>query len=310
MGIVLIFFMRGFMVTFKAFAKINIALDIAGLRDDGYHIVDMIMQDIDLFDILSFEKIEDAKGEVIISLINPDPEGIIPLDDRNLITKAIKRMQKEFDLSDSVHVTLDKRIPAAAGMAGGSTDCAAAIKAVNELFNLNLSLDEMQNIGVKLGADVPYCLMGNTARAEGIGEILTKIAPMPDDIYYLIVKPRAGVSTKETYEAYDDQKSVEHPDIEKLIKAIENSDLEEIKNNMGNVLEKVTVNKVPVITDIEKLMNENNALISMMTGSGPTVFGIYKNKEDAEKAMQLIHDIITDTDCFVVGKPIRQEENI
>lgn len=293
------------MITLKAFAKINIALDIVGRREDGYHLVDMIMQDINLFDILSFEKIEDEMGKVVIELVKPDSN--IPLDDKNLITKAIKKMMELYDIKDSVKVILDKRIPAAAGMAGGSTDCAAAIKAMNEMFSLNLSIDEMKEIGVKLGADVPYCLVGKTKRARGIGEVLDDIKEMPKNLYYLIAKPEGGISTKEMYEAYDSLTDVDHPDIESLISAIDKEDIKAIKDNMGNVLEPVTSKGVKAIKVIENIMNENNAIISMMTGSGPTVFGIYDDESKAEKTKQLIGEKLSKegikVDLFVVGTP-------
>lgn len=293
------------MITLKAFAKINIALDIVGRRDDGYHLVDMIMQDINLFDILSFEIIEDKKGEVVIELKKPDPN--IPLDDKNLITKAIKLMMELYNIKDSVKVILDKRIPAAAGMAGGSTDCAASIKAMNELFSLNLSIDEMKEIGVRLGADVPYCLVGKTKRARGIGEILDDISAMPDNLYYLIAKPEGGISTKEMYEAYDSLLEVNHPNIEKLITAIERKDIAAVKNNMGNVLEPVTRKGVKAIKMIEDIMNRNDAIVSMMTGSGPTVFGIYDDKSKADKIKILLEKELSKeglkADLFVVGTP-------
>lgn len=293
------------MITLKAFAKINIALDIVGRRDDGYHLVDMIMQDINLFDILSFEIIEDKKGEVVIELKKPDPN--IPLDDKNLITKAIKLMMELYNIKDSVKVILDKRIPAAAGMAGGSTDCAASIKAMNELFSLNLSIDEMKEIGVRLGADVPYCLVGKTKRARGIGEILDDISAMPDNLYYLIAKPEGGISTKEMYEAYDSLLEVNHPNIEKLITAIERKDIAAVKNNMGNVLEPVTRKGVKAIEMIEDIMNRNDAIVSMMTGSGPTVFGIYDDKSKADKIKILLEKELSKeglkADLFVVGTP-------
>ena len=293
------------MITLKAFAKINIALDIVGRRDDGYHLVDMIMQDINLFDILSFEIIEDKKGEVVIELKKPDPN--IPLDDKNLITKAIKLMMELYNIKDSVKVILDKRIPAAAGMAGGSTDCAASIKAMNELFSLNLSIDEMKEIGVRLGADVPYCLVGKTKRARGIGEILDDISAMPDNLYYLIAKPEGGISTKEMYEAYDSLLEVNHPNIEKLITAIERKDIAAVKNNMGNVLEPVTRKGVKAIEMIEDIMNRNDAIVSMMTGSGPTVFGIYDDKRKADKIKILLEKELSKeelkADLFVVGTP-------
>ncbi len=293
------------MITLKAFAKINIALDIVGRRDDGYHLVDMIMQDINLFDILSFEIIEDKKGEVVIELKKPDPN--IPLDDKNLITKAIKLMMELYNIKDSVKVILDKRIPAAAGMAGGSTDCAASIKAMNELFSLNLSIDEMKEIGVRLGADVPYCLVGKTKRARGIGEILDDISAMPDNLYYLIAKPEGGISTKEMYEAYDSLLEVNHPNIEKLITAIERKDIAAVKNNMGNVLEPVTRKGVKAIEMIEDIMNRNDAIVSMMTGSGPTVFGIYDDKRKVDKIKILLEKELSKerlkADLFVVGTP-------
>ena len=262
----------------KALAKINIGLDVTGIREDGYHEVRMIMQTVNLFDKLTVKKVKDGTVSMKTNL------RFLPVNDDNLCIKAAKLLIEEFDIKEGVEIDLEKHIPVAAGMAGGSTDGAAVLFAVNRLFNLGLSRKDLMERGVKLGADVPYCVMRGTALAEGIGEILTPISPMVK-CPVLIAKPGISVSTKMVYEALDAKfDSVVHPDIDQLMKDIEAKDLQAVCSHMGNVLEDVTIPMHPVIADIKQNMLEHGAVGAMMSGSGPTVFGFFEDNKTARAA--------------------------
>ncbi|QFJ53818.1 4-(cytidine 5'-diphospho)-2-C-methyl-D-erythritol kinase [Pseudobutyrivibrio xylanivorans] len=262
----------------KALAKINIGLDVTGIREDGYHEVRMIMQTVNLFDKLTVKKVKDGTVSMKTNL------RFLPVNDDNLCIKAAKLLIEEFDIKEGVEIDLEKHIPVAAGMAGGSTDGAAVLFAVNRLFNLGLSRKDLMERGVKLGADVPYCVMRGTALAEGIGEVLTPISPMVK-CPVLIAKPGISVSTKMVYEALDAKfDSVVHPDIDQLMKDIEAKDLQAVCSHMGNVLEDVTIPMHPVIADIKQNMLEHGAVGAMMSGSGPTVFGFFEDNKTARAA--------------------------
>lgn len=264
----------------KAYAKINLGLDVIRRRPDGYHEVRMIMQNVDLYDELIFEKTNDG----VISIITDKEE--LPVNEDNLIYKAVKLLFDEFSITDGISIKLYKNIPVAAGMAGGSTDAAATLKAVNEMWNLGLSIEELKERGVKLGADIPYCIMGGTAISEGIGEILTKIEDCPECIV-LIAKPPVGVSTKYVYQnlAIDE---IKHPDIDAIIDGIQSGNISKVSDNLGNVLESVTVPLHPVIDDIKKMMTDNGAMASLMSGSGPTVFGLFDSSKKAQNCADII----------------------
>lgn len=264
-------------IRLKAYAKINIGLDVIRKREDNYHEVRMIMQTIDLYDKLTLTKIEE---DTIILITNL---AFLPTNENNLVYKAIALLKKEFNIKKGVLVSLEKHIPISAGMAGGSTDCAAALKGMNQLFSLNLSQKELMERGVMLGADVPYCILGGTALSEGIGEQLTPLPPMPP-CYVLIVKPAMRVSTKFVYENLNIDSLSSHPDIDGIIHAMKENNLHDIALRLENVLESVTIKEHPIIADIKKLMNDNGALGSLMSGSGPTVFGLFDNLELAEQA--------------------------
>ena len=197
----------------NAFAKINLGLDVTGKRDDGYHIVRMIMQNVNIYDTLTFE--DNKSGEIVLTANSPK----IPTDDSNLICKVAKQLQKEFGVTKGANIDLVKRIPVAAGMAGGSTDGAATYVALNELWNLGLDKKRMCELAVNLGADIPYCIMGGTALAEGIGEELTTIPDMPD-CQLVVVKPDIDVSTGWVYKELDSKEIENHPDIDGIRKAI------------------------------------------------------------------------------------------
>lgn len=265
----------------KAYAKINLGLDVTGKREDGYHIVSMIMQNVDLYDTLTFEK--NDTGEIILNASSPK----IPTDDSNLICKVAKQLREKYGVKDGVSVYLEKRIPVAAGMAGGSTDGAATYMALNEIWNLGLDTKTMCELAVKLGADIPYCIIGGTALAEGIGEELTTISDMPK-CHLVIAKPDIDVSTGWVYKTLDSKEIENHPDIAGVRTAIENGDLKGMCEKIGNVLEYVTASKYSVINDIEKIMEDNGAVKAFMTGSGPTVFGVFDSEQKAKEAVEAV----------------------
>lgn len=264
-------------ITLKALAKINLGLDVVRRREDGYHEVRMIMQTIHLYDKLDIKKTTD-EGIVITSNFS-----YVPTNENNLVYKAGKLLMDEFDIKEGVSVHLQKRIPVAAGMAGGSSDAAAMLYGMNQIFDLGLSRKDLMERGVKIGADVPYCLMRGTALAEGIGEKLTSLPPMVK-CPVLIAKPAISVSTKFVYENLKLNEETIHPDIDQLVKDIENKDLHAIAGHMGNVLESVTIPEYPIIAQIKDQMMKSGAINSMMSGSGPTVFGLFEDEETARRA--------------------------
>ena len=266
-------------ILLKALAKINLGLDVVRRREDGYHEVRMIMQTIHLFDQLSIEKSREPGIHISTNL------SFLPVNENNLVYKAGILLMDEFHISDGVDVNLVKRIPVAAGMAGGSTDAAAMHYGLNQMFDLGLSRQELMDRGVKIGADVPYCLMRGTALAEGIGEDLTQLPPMVK-CPVLIAKPQISVSTKFVYQNLKLDENTIHPDIDQLQKDIIAKDLDAVASHMGNVLETVTIPEYPIIADIKEQMMHSGAVNAMMSGSGPTVFGLFKDKETAEKAAE------------------------
>lgn len=267
----------------RAFAKINLGLDILRKREDGYHEVRMIMQTIQMYDVLEMKKVK--KPGISLSVNYP----YIPSDERNLVYKAAKLLMDEFQVKEGVDICLEKFIPVAAGMAGGSSDAAAAMVGINQLFKLGLSERELMDRAVNIGADVPYCIMRGTALAEGIGEKLTRIAQIPD-CFVLIGKPGISVSTKMAYESLQLDKISSHPDIDGMIRDIENGDLLTMTEKMGNVFEPGIIEKYPVIGEIKDLMEDNGALKAMMSGSGPTVFGIFDDREKMEAAAAVLRE--------------------
>lgn len=274
-------------ISLQAYAKINLGLDVIRKREDGYHEVRMIMQSISLADTLVLRK----SSEAGIHLRNHD--GIenpdVPMDSTNLVYRAIQMLKEEFQITEGIEAVLTKRIPVAAGMAGGSTDAATALKGMNQLFSLGLSTQELCKRGVRLGADIPYCIQGGTALSEGIGEILTPLPKMPD-CYILIAKPPINVSTAFVYGNLKANELKEHPDIDGMIQAIHQQDLSGIASRLGNVLETVTIPAYPVISDIKKIMVEYGAMQSLMSGSGPTVFGIFTEEQKAQVAAEQIRE--------------------
>ncbi len=261
----------------KAYAKINIALDVIRKRDDGYHDMKMVMQTLDIFDLIKIKKAETNKI-VIKSNVN-----ITENIENNLVYKACLAVLKEAELYNQVgvEVYIEKNIPMGAGMAGGSADCATTILALNELLELNLSIDKMIDIGKKLGSDVPYCLVGGTKLVEGVGDIITSLNNHPEAIV-LVAKPLVSVSTKEIFEALKIDEIKEKPDFERMLSAIENGNTQEIAKSFCNVFEEVTIPKYKEIGEIKKTLCNNGAINSLMTGTGSTVFGYFANLDTAK----------------------------
>lgn len=313
-------------VSMKAYAKVNLMLDILGKRENGYHELDMVMQQVSLADevslgILTGEEEEVLRGQGTPVLKSAHPVFLkveyIPLTsdetlahdmsqeedskvgdmgilspEKNIAVKAVEKCLeagntagRSISPKGALLLEIRKKIPVAAGLAGGSADAAAALRLTNELMGFNMSLKKLQEIGVRLGADVPYCILGGTARAEGIGEVLTPLSPL-GGCYILIIKPSVGVSTAWAYGQYDKMKPDLHFKVRDMIEALEREkqDIDEIGGLLGNVLERVTVLEHPVINEIKAKMKERGAVNSLMSGSGPSVFGIYKEKEEAEGA--------------------------
>lgn len=270
-------------IQLKALAKINLGLDVLRRREDGYHEVKMIMQTIGLHDDLEIRKTKTPGIQVKTNLY------YLPTNENNLVYKAAKLLMDEFQIQDGVSIQLKKRIPVAAGMAGGSSDGAAVLWGINQMYGLGLSMQALMERGVRLGADVPYCIQRGTALAEGIGEKLSVLPPMPK-CTILIAKPGISVSTKFVYENLhaNDLKPEQHPDVDSMIEAMRQKDLGLLCSRMGNVLETVTIPAYPVINEIKRTMIDNGAIGSMMSGSGPTVFGIFDSPTAAKQAMKAV----------------------
>lgn len=262
----------------KAYAKVNISLDIVGKREDGYHLLEMIMQSIDLYDELNIEK---QNKDITIKCNKP----YVPTDERNLAYKAAKLFIEKYKINGGVNISIKKNIPVCAGLAGGSTDGAAVLKAMNKIFGVEASDEELMELGLELGADVPYCIKGGTALCRGIGEKVTELNNFKDKILVL-VKPPFGVSTKSVYQEFDLSKVRSHPNTEALIKAIEVNDLKLVSNNMKNLLENVTLRKHKVLINIKEEMKNLGAIGTMMSGSGPTVFAFFDDMLKAQRCFE------------------------
>ena len=280
-------------ITLKSRAKINLSIDVLGKRQDGYHLVEMIMQTIDLYDLIEIN--EKDNDQITIKSTSDE----IPLDCNNLVYKAANLIKKTFNINKGVEIHIKKNIPVAAGMAGGSSNAAAVLVGLNKLWNLNLSNQQLEKIGLKLGADVPFCINGGAVLASGIGEELTPIKGLTKDVCILVCKPDLFVSTKEVYECIDSKDIDKRPTNKFLIECLKNEDTRQLAENMFNVLEGVTMDKHPVIQQIKDIMTNNRALGAMMSGSGPTVFGLYENREDAVKCKAILEKQFKQT--FVVA---------
>lgn len=265
----------------KTPAKINLTLDVTGKLENGYHTLSMIMQSIDVCDELSFEKTAD---ETILFSMNKDLPDKIPAE-KNLVYKAAKLMKDTFKIDGGFKIHLTKNIPAAAGLAGGSSDCAATLIGINELCGLGLDIEKLCEIGVKLGADVPFCIRKGTMLAEGIGEILTPLAPLTG-IPVLLIKPNISISTPYVYKHLKLNELDYHPDNKAVISYIKDNYIKKIAASLSNVLETVTIPENPIIAELKHYLTENGAIGSLMSGSGPTTFGIFENMETAKKAYE------------------------
>ena len=268
-------------IRLKSRAKINLGLDVLRKREDGYHDVRMVMQTIGIYDRLILTKIPEEDIRIKSNLF------FLPVNENNLIYKAAKLLKDSFGFAGGVEIDLNKFIPVSAGLAGGSTDAASTLFGINRLFDLGLSTKDLMELGVSIGADVPYCVMRGTALAEGIGEKLTALPPLPR-CWILIAKPPINVSTKLVYESLDMNGVDRHPDIDGLIDAIKRQDINGVCSLMGNVLENVTVPLYPVIESIKNDMMDNGAINAMMSGSGPTVFGIFPDEETTLKCQAFL----------------------
>lgn len=285
-------------LTLRAYAKVNLVLDVLRRRPDGYHDVRMVMQNLDLCDVLTFTADDEWNAPDDYKITIEANRDDIPTDAHNLVYKAIVTMFERFQIKSAIHVQLEKHIPVEAGMAGGSTDCAAAIKAVNQMYGLELSLQEMMDIGVTLGADVPYCILAATALSEGIGEVLTKVTPLRD-CYVLVAKPKIRVSTAMVYKNLRLETIYKHPDVDGMIEGLSSNNLDLITEKMENILETVTTVLYPEIEQLKDMMKQNGARNAIMSGSGPTVFGIYEDKETAKKAGETILQLELANEVYV-----------
>lgn len=268
-------------IVINAPAKINLLLDIIKLLPNGYHSLFMVMQTVDLCDEVEVSLRDDGKITLECS------EKALPTDSKNIAYKAAAKFFEANNLSFGADIKLTKKIPFEAGLAGGSTDAAAVLKALNTLCETNLSNEELCKIGVKLGADVPFCIHGGTMLAQDIGQVLSPLPKLPE-CYIVLVKPEAGVSTKEAFAAFDSCENIRHPDCAAMLHAAANGNFEGIVANVGNVFEQFI--EVPQRADIKAFMRECGSLACCMSGSGPTVFGIFDSKEKAEKCIEKIPD--------------------
>ncbi|WP_297435316.1 4-(cytidine 5'-diphospho)-2-C-methyl-D-erythritol kinase [uncultured Clostridium sp.] len=276
----------------KAYAKINIALDAVGKREDGYHLLRMIMQTVDIYDEIELKKNNTNKINVTTD------KYYLPTDEKNLAFKAAKLFKDTYGIKDGVDISIKKNIPVSAGMAGGSSDAATVLFLMNKVFNKNISKTSLEKLAVKIGADVPYCIDGGTALCEGIGEKITKLKPFKDKIL-IVVKPNFGVSTKDIYRDLDITKIHKHADIDGIIRCMGRDELYGVSTRMRNVLENVTIKKHRVIREIKDEMRNAGAVGTMMSGSGPTVFGFFEDMLVAQKAYDRMKSLYSHNDVFI-----------
>lgn len=261
----------------KAYGKVNLGLDVLRRRDDGYHEVKMIMQTVKLYDQITMCK--NNTGNIHLTTSLP----YLPTNEKNLVYRAIDMIRTNYGIKEGVDADIDKHIPVAAGMAGGSTDAAAALVGMNQIFSLGISQEKLMEYGAQLGADVPFCIMRGTALSEGIGEILSPLPPIPN-CWFVIIKPVFSMSTKFVYQHLTLDDATIHPDIDGMVKALYQKDLTGVTSRLGNVLEQVTAEHYPAIHQIKNVLMEMDALGALMSGSGSTVFGIFTDKQAAYRA--------------------------
>ena len=279
------------MVKVEAGAKINLTLDILGVRPDGFHEVEMVMQSVGLSDQVGLEKQPEG-----ISLWTDASE--LPADETNLAWKAAHIFLDVYKIQSGVSIAVEKRIPIAAGLAGGSTDAAGVLIGMNRLFETRLSAKELCELGEKIGSDVPFCIKGGTMLATGRGEILRRLPDLPP-LSVVLAKPPVSVSTAWAYKSYDQTGAEHHPDTETMLAALSEGNVEKVARGLVNVLEEVTMREHPVIGAYKYVLTENGAIASLMSGSGPTVFGLAKTRTDAERAGQALSRAYPDAAVFV-----------
>ena len=279
------------MITVEANAKINLTLDILGVRPDGYHEVEMVMQSVGLFDTIHLEK---QPEEISLRLDLAE----LPADETNLAWKAARIFLDVYKIQSGISVAIEKKIPIAAGLAGGSTDAAGVLMGMNRLFETGLSAKSLCVLGEKIGSDVPFCIEGGTMLATGRGELLCRLPDLPA-IFVVLAKPPVSVSTAWAYKTYDRIGAVRHPDTKAMLSALSEGNAERVANGLVNVLEEVTMQAHPIIGAYKRKLKENGATASLMSGSGPTVFGLAETKEKAERAADALSRAYPDADVFV-----------
>ena len=280
------------MITIKAPAKINLALDTLYKRKDNYHEVEMVMTTVDLADYITVTPLE--KNEIVIK----SNEFTMPLNEKNLAYQAAQLFKQHFNIDKGVEIYIKKRIPVAAGLAGGSSNAAATLKALKELWKVDCTIDELAELGAQLGSDVPFCVYVGTALATGRGEIIQPI-PSPPKCWVILIKPRIGVSTKEIYEALD-ANQVEHLDIEGMLKCIDNKDYQGICDRLGNSLEEVTLERYPVVAEIKNKLVQFGADAVLMSGSGPTVFALVRKEYKLRRIINSINGCFREHEVHAV----------
>ncbi len=280
--------------TIKARAKVNIALDILDKREDGYHELQTIMQSLELSDLVTISLNDTDKITIVTN------SSKIPTDSSNLAYKAAEYLKETYKIPYGIEIKIEKNIPVCAGLAGGSSDCAATLKGIRNLCKLLLTDDDLCKIGEKFGADVPFCIKGGTYLAEGIGEKLTELTPFPT-MFVLLAKPNIDVSTAWVYKNYNEDNVKEFPDIEKMRKDISQNNIKDICDGMCNVLESVTIKEYPIINTIKTAMLEFGALGALMSGSGPTVFGLYIYKNDCIHTLKYLHEKLGIDECYITS---------
>lgn len=261
----------------RGYAKINTGLDVLRRREDGYHEVRMVLQTVDIFDDIRIRKTEGMDAKIALNVNRNN----LPSNSDNLMVKAAVLIMKEYGITQNLHLDLKKNIPMAAGMAGGSADAAATLVGVNQLFSLGLSTKRLQELGLRLGADIPFCIQGGTYLAEGIGEKLTRLLDFLP-VHIVIVKPKDSVSTKYVYENLHVNAIKEHPDIDGILQGLHQGRLDVIAKSMSNILEQVTAKELPMIEKIKETMRKLGAIGSNMSGSGPSVFGLFEHEKAAK----------------------------
>ncbi|WP_026487061.1 4-(cytidine 5'-diphospho)-2-C-methyl-D-erythritol kinase [Caldanaerobius polysaccharolyticus] len=268
----------------KAYAKINLSLNVLGKRSDGYHNIETVMQSIDLWDALEIKK-EGTRIEVTCDGVK------LPCDKRNTAYKAADIMIKKFGLEGGIKIHIHKRIPVAAGLGGGSADAAAVIKGINALYRLNLKGEDLQALGLEVGADVPFCVRGGTAFAGGVGEKLVPLKTPP--FHIVLVKPDASASTEVVYQLYDQLVDPLHPDVLGQVKAIQDGDLKRICELASNGLEAVTMKICPKVKEIKEALMDTGCETALMSGSGTAVYGVYMDEKSARKAYEALSRVYT-----------------